>query len=290
MSTCSSQIYGWLSIGIATMAFGIMPVAVSRYRAYVKNSAIFNGLRALFALPVAIALVAGFYGQPSIESIVNALPYALLISLGPLIGDTLYVVSIKILGGSLAVIIAYTYIFFVQPIAEFLGEGVSAATIAGSVVAFAGIVIALGKEAKADRKAFSKGVASAIGAALAWGIAVPLIRYSLAYVELPILLLLRLLIIWAVLAPPTPSIIKYLTDINMIKALLISGTFVWGIGMTLYMYSVGCIGSVATAIGTAPVPLLSSIFTRLWIKDKIALRVYVGAALVSMGILITLLS
>lgn len=284
---------GWIAVALASVVFSATPVAISRYRGSISSSVIFNGLRALFALPVALTLFVLVPRSIDVHQVLVALPYVFLSTLAPLVGDVMYITSIRILGSSLAATISYTYVFFVQPIALALGESVKLSAAIGAAIAFLGIAMALGGGDGSSRfrdRDFAKGILYAFSTSIVWAVSTPMLRYALRYIDVITIFPMRLAIVFTALALPTPRTLHQLANRDAVKALLIAGTAGWGIGMLMFIYSVSCLGSVATAIGTSMVPVLTLLLSKLWVRERTSLRVVIGTTMVAVGIALTALA
>lgn len=280
---------GWPAVFMAAFAFSLTPVAVSKYKSNIPNPVTFNGLRALFALPIALIVYASNINKTNTTNIFYSIQYSFLTTLGPMLGDLAWIASIRFIGSNLATILAYTKLFFVQPAALLLGEKVETEAVIGAIVAFTGVTIAVGKRGQVNTRDYIKGILSAISAAILWGASAPLVRYSIRHVDLFTILVYRLIIIWLLLAPPLPRVTRYLLDTNVIKALTISGVVGWGVGMPMWLYAVSHIGSVATIIGESLVPIITLILSKYYVKEKIQINVLIGAVFVTIGVMITAL-
>jgi Predicted membrane protein len=128
---------------IAGVIWSTNPAIIHRFARRV-SPALFTAIRALMAVSFTGLLVA-LNGGIHLNDYSPTIIFLLLFTgvLGPGIGDIAYTRSIQILGGSLAVVISYTYIFFAQFFSGFIfGEEVTYITVIGGLLAFAGIVIA----------------------------------------------------------------------------------------------------------------------------------------------------
>ncbi|ADG91252.1 DMT family transporter [Thermosphaera aggregans] len=275
---------------IASLTWSINPAVISRYRDHIKP-VLFTGFRALaalsFLIPFTIWVNPGLTGFTATSIIVVMLSAVL----GPGIGDASYTRAIQILGGSLAVVVSYTYIFVSQVIAiVFLGEPLRFSVIAGSLIAFAGIVIA-SVNGNGGRISLN-GLAYAATASITWGIATSLIKVALLYADTLILTVMRLGFI-AIFFIPAGLIVEggpgEADTRPLIKASLITGVLGWSIGMLLFIYSINRIGVSATAVATALTPVLSQLTVKLLSREKPTLKTLAGALLISSGIVVSIL-
>lgn len=270
--------------------WSLNPAIVSRFRAFIRPIT-YTALRAILAVLslVPMALLNGVEIQSG-----SLYPVAVILLsaiLGPGLGDAFYTRSIQLIGGSIAVLLSYTYIFVAQIVAAItVGEPLKHTTIAGSALAFLGIAVAVlrsGEKAKLS----SRGLAYAVAAALLWGIATVTIKTALLYADTLSLTFIRLLVI-AVLFLPVGCALEGLPPKKHLHPLLIAssltGVLGWGVGMYLFVYSIYAIGVSATAIATALTPALSQISTKLIAGERPGVRQAVGAFLISVGIALSM--
>jgi len=204
--------------------------------------------------------------------------------LGPGVGDATYTRSIQLLGGSLAVVVGFTYIFFAQGLsALILHEAVGFNAVIGAILAFTGVTVT-----SLDRRRgiYSlKGLIYALIAAICWSLAVVLVKAVQEYFNALLLAFLR--ITSALLTMPLISTIygerKTFTK-GFFVAATISGVLGWGVGMILYIQSVYLLGISVTTIALALTPVLSQITTKVISREKASLNVFIGALLVTLGI------
>lgn len=218
-----------------------------------------------------------------------SLPVLLLIILIALTGpggDVAYTRAIQMLGGSLAAVISQSYIFFAQLFsAALVGESLTPSSIASSVLAFTGIVIAVRGN---DRSSMNKGgVLLALLAATSWGFSAVLVKYIQPHIDAISSTLLRLLAASVLLLPISRlSGEKFRLTRGLIITAAITGILSWGVGLTLATLSIYMAGVTSTVIATALTPVLSQVTTTLLARERLSRRVIAGAVLVSLGIVV----
>jgi DME family drug/metabolite transporter len=275
---------------LLSFIWSLNPAVVSKWG---KKSPplLFTSVRALFALLFLVPALFIFEAKSTAFS-ANKLPVGVLLAIflsavtGPGIGDAAYVKSIQLLGGPLAVTISYTYIFFTELIAFLLGvEKVTQWALLGSIVAFVGVVVAV---AAKNSHVKLEGVAYALVAAVNWGLATVLIRYARDYLDPVALSIVRLSIVVVVMLLAS-FLLKEELSVNrgFFVAALVTGVLGWGVGMALFIYSIYSIGASTTAIATALTPILSQITSRLIARERVSLRLLLGALVVGAGIAIS---
>jgi DME family drug/metabolite transporter len=276
-----------LSAILASILWSLNPAIISRYSRDIKPL-IFTGLRALIGLLPLITVITFITGL-SVEFNLGLLVAVISALLGPGLGDTLYTQAVRLLGGSLAVVISYTYIFIATGLSVLLlGEKGGLTILLGSILAFTGIVVSTGFTSRNGVKNF-KGIFYAACAAISWGLGTVLIRIALNYYDFIYLTAMRLLTVGVVFAL-TGLVIEGKIDENsrrnLLIAAVITGVFGLTIGSLLFTYAIWSIGITATVIATSLTPILSQWTTKIISGEKIQLNVIIGALLVALGIII----
>lgn len=279
---------GYATIVLASVTWSLNPAVISRFREHIRPIT-FTALRALAALALLCPIAVGRL------ELRDSSPYAIAIIVlsavvGPGIGDALYTRSIQVLGGSLAVVLGYTYIFIAQFLAVLLlGEELTLGVAVGTMLAFGGVVLAVGPKASRSG-AGATGVAYAFGAAISWGVATVMIGLALQFAGTLTLTVVRLATILALFLP-VGLLTEGLPPRSSLKPLLVAsavtGIMGWGIGMYLFILSIGLIGVAVTSTATALTPVLSQLTTKLVAGERVRASTVLGAALTSIGIAVT---
>jgi len=287
--------WGIIAIATASLLWSFNPAVISRYGRAIKPLT-FTGIRASIALIPLLPLL--FSRNTSLElDLLAWIVIALSAIIGPGIGDSLYALSIKTIGGSLAVTISYTYIFFTQIFSRILAnEIVGLKTVAGAFIAFMGIAISVsGKEHSkvVGVKEMSIGFLAGLGTAVAWGLGTVLVKISLRYIpDVVVLTAVRLIIIALSLLLVGYGVEGWYSKElvgDVMKAATITGVLGWTIGMYLYIYAISVMGASLAAIATALTPVISQITTKTISHEKISMRNIAGSIAVTLGVAITYL-
>ena len=278
------MLHGVFSAILASLLWSLNPAIISKFSRDIKPLS-FTGLRALIASLPLIIFLTGL----SVEFNIGLLVAIISALLGPGLGDTLYTQAVRFIGGSLAVVISYTYIFVATGLSIlFLGERGGLTTLLGAVLAFTGIVVSTGFTSRNSVKSF-RGIVYATCAAIAWGFGTLLIRIALNYYNFIHLTAIRLL---------TVGVVFTLTGIviegkigensrrNFLVAVLITGILGLTLGALLFTYAIWSTGVTATVIATSLTPILSQWTTRIISGEKTHLNTIIGALLVALGIII----
>ncbi len=281
---------GYAAIAVASVMWSLGPAIVSRFRESIKPVT-FTAAQSAFALLLLLpaALLSGIAVRDA--SLYAVLVVYLSAVAGPGLGNALYTRSIQLVGGSVAVPVSYTYIFVAQALAFLtLGEPLRYSVVLGSASAFLGVVVTVLGEGGRVRPD-PRGIACAAAAALLWGVSTVTIGIALAYADALSLTLVRLFMTLATFLP-AGLLLEGLPERAHLRpfltASLLTGVLSWGIGMYLFVYSIGTIGVSVTAVATALTPVMSQALTKLVAKEGLGRRRLVGASLVSLGVLLTM--
>jgi len=214
----------------------------------------------------------------------SGLSYALLSGAITLAcGDTLYLLSVRETGASVAAPVVYTYVLFVQLTATTVGEVVPASNYIAATMVIAGVFL-LSRSGKGKPRA--RGIAFGLAAALVWTVGQDLIQLSTnaggnvlvvtfcrnaaAAVALGLAVVLtgrrRL---W-------PSGITR-GEMGFIAFIALTDL---AVGSFLYVYSVSLIGIALTVILTSLSPFLTQLFSKLLGKESPTMTDFVGGAVI----------
>jgi DME family drug/metabolite transporter len=269
---------------IAAVIWGFNPAFIQRFGRGVSAIKI-TLIRAVgaLALLIPVNVVIGFRGDFNFQALLLTIASAVI---GPAIGDAAYAKAIQIVGGSLAIVVGYTYIFVAQAIAvALLGESLDLFMVAGAVLAFLGIVVAT--YSKGGEGPRLRGIAYGILASVMWGLGSVILKPATAFIHPLTLTTLRFVVVALIMAIASTLLDGSSSggrprDLAMLA--LTSGLLSWGVGATLFVYSISLVGVSATVIPTALAPVLAQITTKLVAKDRVTIRNVAGAVMVSAGI------
>jgi len=272
----------------ASFLWSLNPAIISKFKCP-SMPLVFAGLRSLIAFLILLPLT-NF-------NLLVLNPYALVIvavsaitDLG--VGIATYAKAVEYLGGGLATVIAYTNIFITQAIAfAFLGEGLTPSLLIGTVVAFVGVVIALGIGSKSGLSL--RGVGYGAVTAVGWGVGVALIKPALTYLGDSILVTsLRLLVTALTFLPLGLASEARFSERGLIKNVFIAsaltGFLSLSLGVLIFTQAVYIAGVSTSVVATALTPVLSQITVKLLGKEPVSRRVVLGALIVSVGVLVLL--
>jgi len=274
------------AILLAAVVWSLTPVLI-RIGASNVSAIAFNSLRAFSALTLLIPLSLVINGGVYVDSTLSALTIVILSALvGLVIGDVAYVKAIQLAGVSRAVIIGYTYIFVSQALAfVLLNESIGMGTAIGSVLAIIGVFLVVGGVQQFGYVRELRGILVAAISSLAWGLGSVINRIALLYSDPISLALIRIAIQGTTLA---------LLDFKNLKSVALerraaltaftTGILTYGIGATLFLYSLQVLGVSITVLATALTPVLSTILTRVLAREIFGVKTIVGAFCTASGI------
>ena len=269
----------------ASMIWSLAPGLISRYGGKTKST-VLNTLRAYYASIILLIYILFTLNNRWI--LIKGIPIIITSAFfGPLLGDTLYIKSIKRIGGGNAVSISYTYIFFAQLYSYILfNEKITIFMIIGTFISLLGIYVTYSGE---KQKLVLKGLIYAIGASLSWGMGATLSKLALIYGDPVTVAFVRNLFTALTLSIFT---YKYLPGTLKLKGVqltaFITGGLGFGVGMTLFLTAISLVGVNATVLTTSITPVLGRILARIIAHEKPSTRAYLGTLTTSLGIFIGL--
>jgi drug/metabolite transporter, DME family len=239
----------------------------------------------LWDLPVQIAALAVVSG---------------LIGLG--LGDTLYLVSLRMIGVARAVPLTCTYPLFNLLWAVFLiGEPLTLSAVLGAVVIVLGIwLLSYEKESAAQgirRSVLLKGVSAALLAAVLWSVSITMM--NLAVQEAPdldhalIINAIRVAAVGGVLLGFSPVIDRKLgflrVDRKTLLALVAGGIVALGLGWFFLTYSFVLTLETRAVPISSTTPLFSTLAGIALLHEKITARTALGSIIIVLGVFLIFL-
>ncbi len=199
------------------------------------------------------------------------------------VGDTLFLLSIREMGASIAAPVVYVYVLLVQLTATTVGEVVPLANVAAAVMIVAGIfVLYRGGEGKPR----AKGIGMGLGAGVVWTVGQDLIRLATnANGNVFAIAFSRNLAAVAALSAAVLATGKFRlwpskvtrSEFGFLALVAISDL---AIGSLLYVYSVSLVGVALTVILTSLSPLLTQLFSKALGKESPSAKDFVGGVLI----------
>ena len=265
---------------LAAISFALSPVF---YRLGSKSISVLeaNSIRAILSLPIAYTFYAAFTGDFLPNMSLNYLFWGFVLAfLGNIVGDSLFILSIKIIGPSLALALSSTYSVFTLVFSVSLtGEIASLPLILGLLLVLSGIFTIYLTIPKGELLGFL----AAILCAIIWGFYVaiakiPLQDFSAAELQFSRGVFLALMLVPIALR----NVRKYRRE--HVVFLTAGGTFGLVVGYYSLLKAVELIGAAAGAAISAAAPALTPIFSKIALKEKLSRKHVIGIALTLLGI------
>jgi DME family drug/metabolite transporter len=205
------------------------------------------------------------------------------------VGDSLFLLSIREMGASIATPVVYSYVLFVQLTATIVGETVPLANVAAAVMVIAGVYLLSRGERGRPR---AKGVALGVAAGLVWTVGQDLIRVAInAGGNVFVVAFSRnfaaaIALAVAVLVTGRSRLWPRGTTKREYGFLSLVAISDLALGSLLYVYSVSLVGIAVTVILTSISPLLTQVFSRALGKESPSGRDFVGGLLIVSAVII----
>jgi len=263
-------IWAWASIVYGDFMKSINPLTV-------------NFLRMLYASLILLipAIVFGFNAGAVWGSLSGLLSLA--------VGDSLYLMSINYSGVSIAAPVSYTYIPIAVLMATLLGEPLTIYKVVSGLLVVLGVYL-LSRE---RTKVMIRGVALALGAAMAWAVGQTMIKVA----DISGLNPITLAFTRVATAGVVLLVINYVTHNDIAKAvkstvrtrLPLFSVLDLGVGVALYAYSMDLVGLGLTVILTGSMPLIAQAMSSLMGREKLTVAKLLGAVVIVLAITIIFL-
>lgn len=216
---------------------------------------------------------------------------------GLCIGDSMYMLSLKLIGVSRAVPVTCTYPLFAMFLeAVFLGENVTLFLLLSGIFIVTGIwLISRGKNESSSltREVLFKGISVALFTAVVWSVSIILMDNAQKLSELPVAD--AALVVNAVRMFATTSLflaLSPLIDRKFLFAKLKRGTWIilalggivaLGLGWFLLTVSLSYIQPSRAVPISSISPLFATFFGALLLKEKVSLKIFAGSVMVVLG-------
>jgi DME family drug/metabolite transporter len=254
-------IWAWASIVYGDFMKSINPLTV-------------NFLRMLYASLILLipAIVFGFNAGAVWGSLSGLLSLA--------VGDSLYLMSINYSGVSIAAPVSYTYIPIAVLMATLLGEPLTIYKVVSGLLVVLGVYL-LSRE---RTRITIRGVALALGAAMAWAVGQTMIKVAdisglnsitLSFTRVATAGIILLIINYAIRNDITTAIRSTARTRLPLVAVLDLGA-----GVALYAYSMDLIGLGLTVIMTGSMPLIAQAMSHVMRREKLTLMKLLGAVII----------
>jgi len=218
-----------------------------------------------------------------------------LIGLG--LGDTLYLLSIELLGVAKAVPITCTYPLFSLVLAVLLaGENVTLQVVFAAVLIVSGIwLLSLEEEnntAKIHGDVLAKGIIIALTTAFVWSVSISLVNLTLREVSdlehafaITTLRITALAFFLLVFTPLTQkNIVFFKMKIKNIALLLAGGIIAIGLGWFLLTLSLTYIPESQAVPISSTTPLFSTLASIIFLREKVTMKIVLGSLIIVAGV------
>lgn len=206
------------------------------------------------------------------------------------VGDLCYFSSIKRIGVSRAVPIAYSFPLFMYPFATVVlkEELRPASLIAATLVVLGVYFVSSSSTAERSHALSAAGALYGVCTALSWSVSIVFLKLALQYTEVLRLNAGRMLL----LLPPllfAATITDSLRGLRLrafrrsLFSLAIAGVLALGVGDSLLILALSMADATVVAPLSASSPLFSAILAAALLREKATIRLSLGALLVSIG-------
>lgn len=246
-----------------------------------------NAIKTLFAaismLPIAI-----FMGEIQLDTKIDYyglffVVLAAIIGFG--LGDTCLFKSITLIGVSRSYMLAHTSPFFTLILATlFLGEPFCLRYLIGIVIIFAGIITVLMNKNTKKTEGNHKGYLIAFVTAILWSMGATFITFGLKSINVILANTVRypILFLFLFLSSRLWKKNLTLTKTNIMR-LALSGIIGMTFGGIAFLYSVQLIGVSRTIPLSSSSPVLVSLMSSIFLKEKVTWRMFAASIMVILG-------
>ncbi len=205
-----------------------------------------------------------------------------------IVGDTMYLVSIKKTGVSIAYPLSYSYPIMVALLASFiLGESLTVNLIVGVMLGVTGVwLISRKKGESVNVNIF--GVIAALLASFSWSLGIILFALSVMEMNPLVTGFYKLVFLTVLVSPSAVYLIRKDANIsgrNMLIGMF-GGLLGVGIGDWLFYVSLDNIGASVSAALTTSSPLLSLVVSHLYLNEKVGKIQILGTVSIVMGVIV----
>jgi DME family drug/metabolite transporter len=247
-----------------------------------------------------LVVAAGFGGLAAARlDVVVLAAVSGMVGLG--LGDTLYMVSLKLVGVARAVPITCTYPLFNLLWAAFTGEKVTWPLVLGAVIIFLGIWLLSQEKGNGDgqerSKSLVRGIAAALVTAVLWSVSIAMMGKAVE--ETPslndalIINTVRTCAVAAVLLALSPMIDRQRNFLKMkrrtVATLIAGGIVALGLGWFFLAYSFTRIPEPQAVPISSTTPLFSTLAAVVLLRERVTARNVLGSVIVVIGIFLVFL-
>ena len=210
---------------------------------------------------------------------------------GLCLGDTMYMLSLSLIGVSKAVPVTCTYPLFTMLFAAlFLNEQITLFLLFGALLIVVGIQLISQEKSRSNLKrgVTFKGVLIALATAIVWGVSITLMNIALEFSESAFAVnVVRMLVTTILLLALSPLIDRKFSFTRLKTRtwiiLALGGIVALGLGWTLLAISLLHIQSSRAVPISSVSPLFATFLGAVFLKEKVTLRVFVGSIFIVLG-------
>jgi len=256
-----------------------------------------NAVRGIFASVFLMAIVPIFGKTDQLMNLsFSGVAYLWTsVVVGLVVGDTLYIKGMGIVGVARALPISITYPIFVLPFSVVLAdESVSSLTIVGILIVIVGLYVITApkrgaeKPSTATRKQYWWGVSLLLMASLCWAIGTTLLDFGLEELDPIVASALRMpfmtLVLLVMISLKKSGEKTWYHGSRSLTILALAGILGIGVGGLLFMVGLQYAGTARTAILSSTAPLFGVPLSMLILRERITLKIVAGTILCVIGI------
>lgn len=206
-------------------------------------------------------------------------------------GDSLFLLSIREMGASIAAPVVYTYVLLIQLTAPAVGEFVPVTNVVAALMVVAGVYVLSRGEGGTPR---AKGIGFALCASLAWTLGQDLISLATSrggnFVSVTFARDLAAAVGLGIAVLATGRLSKWPTGIKAREFGFLAFIAITDLvlGSALFVYSVSLVGVALTAILTSLSPLLTQAFSSALGKEAPSRKDFGGGILIVAALILAL--
>jgi len=218
-------------------------------------------------------------------------------AVGLCLGDTMYLLSLSLIGVSKAVPVTCTYPLFTMLFAAlFLNEQITTFLLFGALLIVVGIQLISQEKSRSGilkRSVIFKGVFIALATAIIWGVSINLMNTALKFSELAtldvafavnVVRMLSTTTLFLVLSPIIDRRFSFIRlKVKTWIVLALGGIVALGLGWTLLALSLLNIQSSRAVPISSVSPLFATFLGAVFLKEKVTVRVFVGSIFIVLG-------
>ncbi|MFQ5999504.1 MAG: DMT family transporter [Candidatus Bathyarchaeia archaeon] len=216
---------------------------------------------------------------------------------GLCLGDTLYILSLALIGVSRTVPISCAYPLFTTFFATlFLGEHVTPFLLLGTVVIIMGVWLVSQEGVQSSdttRSTLFRGVLVALAAAVVWSVSIILMDHALELSQMAtvdsalVVNTVRMLATTLLFLALSPLIDRRFSFMKLKRKtwiiLALGGIIALGLGWVLLAVSLSQIEASRAVPISSVSPLFATIIGAFFLKEKVTVRIFIGSVLIVLG-------